>query len=148
MPPTTSFFSAALRRWLDNGHSQTEMENGAGLNPGRVSKYLRGEKPRADAFSRMLAVVDAETRHDLIESYLMDSCPPEYRHEVTLMVGPGDGGLAEAQPRAGFTRKDKFSRALAWLEEQGRHNQEIVKLIVSMHEVMTGGLAGKRSTEE
>lgn len=135
-----AYFASALRRWLEQGHTQTELETAAGLRQGRIWKYLRGEMPRGEALAAILKVMDEETRYDLLQSYLMDACPEEFRHELSLVVGPGRASVGEAPGR--YAGKDKFSKALAWLVEQGRHNPDVVTHIVSLHDMMTGKSSG------
>lgn len=89
MSQFTNALSAALK---SAGKTQTDIANTLGINPSLVSRWANNKTDlREETLVRLLSQIPAEHHKMLIESYLLDRCPQQYR--ALISFGASDEGV-------------------------------------------------------
>lgn len=92
MSQFTNTLSAALK---SAGKTQTDIANTLGINPSLVSRWANNKTDlREETLVRLLSQIPAEHHKMLIESYLLDRCPEQYRALISFGAS-GEGVVRE-----------------------------------------------------
>lgn len=92
MSQFTNALSAALK---SAGKTQTDIANTLGINPSLVSRWANNKTDlREETLVRLLSQIPAEHHKMLIESYLLDRCPEQYRALISFGAS-GEGVVRE-----------------------------------------------------
>lgn len=137
MSQFTNALSAALK---SAGKTQTDIANTLGINPSLVSRWANNKTDlREETLVRLLSQIPAEHHKMLIESYLLDRCPEQYR--ALISFAGGSAAVAEAlapyQASALPTLPERTQQAITTLTRLCESNPPLRRMLTDLAHLLT-----------
>ena len=137
MSQFTNALSAALK---SAGKTQTDIANTLGINPSLVSRWANNKTDlREETLVRLLSQIPAEHHKMLIESYLLDRCPEQYRALISFAAADGvvreDAGTYTTAPVPMLPERTR--RAIDTLARLCESNPPLRRMLTDLARLLT-----------
>lgn len=136
-----SHFSTALAQSLQAADkTQSEVANGLGISQSLISRWANNKTDlREETLVRLLSQIPAEHHKMLIESYLLDRCPEQYRALISFAAADGvvreDAGTYTTAPVPMLPERTR--RAIDTLARLCESNPPLRRMLTDLARLLT-----------
>ena len=129
------YLTRTLQDWLKSGHKKADLCKDTGLSAGYMTDLFKGQIPKPDTFSRILAAISDPEARSFLRSYLMDVTPEEWRARVEIQITEPLDALQEELPDDPAKQREMI---MTWLTRETEHNESLFTVIRAIWEMNHG----------
>lgn len=114
---TTNRFAVALTSYLETNNIRAkQLETLAALPNATIAKLTAGQRPSVERLAELLQAVPSPEAAKLLEAYLYDAVPQNWRDAVQIIIFAAETALASAPAAV----KDTLTRTLEAINSKAR----------------------------
>jgi len=138
----SAYLAQTLKIWLETSATRAiDVERSAGLPNSTLSKIIAGTHPRPERLAQILAHVPDDIAVRLLNAYLLDDIPEDWRQRVTVTIQARSSRLMEPDTAP---QKDRLTIALERFERTARGDPSFASWVTNTASVFFPDLSADK----